>query len=86
MKLTIEIELKESEANQILLNSIERVLNTASEVGGLGERFFKRDRDRELASTSWQDCDDLKPVVVKIWNVVSNAVFLERHRRSVAHL
>lgn len=84
MKLTIEIELEESEANQIRQNSIERVLNTASEVGGLGERFFKRDQDRQLASTSWQDCDDLKPVVVKIWGAVSNAVFLERYRRKAA--
>jgi hypothetical protein len=35
---------------------------------------------RENGSSLWQDCDMLKPVLRKIWNAVSEAVFIEMQK------
>jgi hypothetical protein len=81
MKLIIEMELTEQEANYILSCSIERVMNNAINIGSKGEKELKLERDRENASVLWQDCEDAKPVTTKMWNTVRNAVFIERNKK-----
>jgi hypothetical protein len=72
MKVTIELELSAKDIKLIRINSIERVMNNAIAVGLVGEQQLKSQGDKECASTLWQDCEDLKSTVDKLWNSVRN--------------
>ena len=78
MKLTVTIDLTKLEEAQLGQNSIERVLNNAIFVGGevdeAGEVTVPEDM-AERASILWQDCEELKPLVCKIWAALQNARF-----------
>lgn len=80
MKVTLEIELSESQVAQLLSNSIERVMNNAIYVGANGELAFRKQVARERASTLWQDCEELKPLVCEIWSGLSEATRKELYR------
>jgi hypothetical protein len=75
MIIKFEVELTEAEALQLTTNSIERVMNNAIHVGAVFERGGRsREGDRERASTLWQDCEELLPVMRKLWWDAANAV------------
>lgn len=70
--------LTHDEVLTLLQNSIERFLNNAIEVGKLIEkRPHSISPLSELASTMYQDAEDLKPVVCKVWNLIQEAIRLE---------
>ena len=87
MKIKLELELTDAEVRMIGSMSLERVLNNAIHVGGEAQacadsnepatgREVERWKDlAERGSTLWQDCEELKPVTMKIWNAVHNAMF-----------
>ena len=79
MKLTIELELDKREQQQILQNSIERVMNNAMSIGEAVEQHMKLDNLREDASILWQDCEELKPLNRKLWCAVQDAIFRANH-------
>jgi hypothetical protein len=80
-KVTVEFELTDAEVIQLRQNSIERVLSNGIEVGQLVELSARPPLRpvsptlAESASTLWQDCEELKPVVTKLWGALQNAVF-----------
>jgi hypothetical protein len=82
MKIKIEIEVTDAEQKALLQNSIERVLNNAIDVGSAveqkGARVSQDIRDR--ASTLWQDCEELKPIVSKVWWAAANEVRVEAYK------
>jgi hypothetical protein len=81
MKLLVEIELNKDEPMLIRTCSIERVMNNAIKVGSYVQNHDKSSEAmRENGSSLWQDCDMLKPVLRKIWNAVSEAVFIEMQK------
>jgi hypothetical protein len=81
MKLLVEIELSKDEPMLIRTCSVERVLNNAIEVGTYVQNLGRAREDmQENGSILWQDCDMLKPVLRKIWNTVSEAVFIEMQK------
>ena len=77
--MKLEINLTRRELVIIRQNSLERMVNTAIKCGSLLEQTRRAPtlRERELASTSWQDFEELKPLLLKIWNAVSNQAFIE---------
>jgi hypothetical protein len=79
MTITLTLTLTPKEVNDITENSMERVMNTAIEVGGWAESAARNpevnSRMSELGSTSWQDCEDLKWTVNKLWNQTRDAIF-----------
>jgi hypothetical protein len=75
MKVTVEFDLPPSAIKAIRANSIERVMNNAVALGLVGEKQLPRQGDRECASTLWQDCEDLKPIVERLWNTVRNSTW-----------
>jgi hypothetical protein len=78
LKLTIELELTDGEARFVSISSIERVLNNALNIGALAEAHLPQEVDRIDASNLWQDAEELKPVTVKIWHAVHDAIFKAR--------
>lgn len=62
------MQLTEADRIMLLSNSIERVCNTAMEVGGWTQNNAKDEHMQELGSTSWQDIEELKPLLCKLWN------------------
>jgi hypothetical protein len=75
----VYLTLDEQEYRALLQNSIERVMNNAISVGNELQYFHQvgavpTETPAELASTLWQDCDELKPLVVKIWGAVQQSV------------
>lgn len=73
MKVQIELELTERELRLLLQNSLERVMNNAIYVGTTVEDHTKG-HISERASTLWQDCEELKPLTVKLWCTAQEAV------------
>lgn len=73
--ITLTITLTPKEINDITENSMERVMNNAIDVGGYVERESKSDGYAERGSTLWQDCEDLKWTVNKLWNQTRDAIF-----------
>jgi hypothetical protein len=68
------IEYTKAEKLQLLDNSIERVINTSMELAQRAERS-RNEHLSELGSTNRQDWEELKELVVKIWNDQRNEVF-----------
>jgi hypothetical protein len=85
-KILVELDLTPAEAKMLAQNSVERVLNNAIRVGGWVEEHLDggpkmSDEEQTMAesgSTLWQDCEELKPLVVKIWWAVHEEVFKRR--------
>lgn len=67
-------ELTAREKAQILQNSIERVINTSIQ---LAEKAVESQngRLRELGDTNFQDWEELKTLVVKLWDRERDAIF-----------
>lgn len=72
--VTLELELTYKDIMRIRQNSIERVLNNAIFIGGEVEHSKNPDLS-ERGSILWQDCEELKPTVDKLWNRTRNALF-----------
>lgn len=78
---TLTMTLSKEEYTKVLQNSIERVMNTAIELGGAAENGETNEHLKELGSTSWQDCEELKSTNTKLWNEVRNAIFIELNQK-----
>lgn len=76
--VTLELELDHAEQTRLLQNSIERVMNNAIQVGqhaqDPGDNDDSKAQFSEQGSILWQDCQELKPLVNKIWWAVQEAV------------
>lgn len=70
-------KLTKREENQILQNSVERMINTSIQLAQHLEDS-KDERIKELASISWQDWEELKQLIVKLWNRERNDIFIRR--------
>lgn len=70
----LDIELSREEIFKLRQNSIERVFNNAIEVGTDGEKELSG-LAAERASTLWQDAEDLKELVDKLWRTAQNETF-----------
>jgi accessory colonization factor AcfC len=68
-------ELTKREEDQLLQNSIERVINNSM------DRAYKHydDPKDEDASINYDDWEELKPLVNKLWDKARNEVFLKRN-------
>ena len=77
------VKLDEGDEKRILDNSIERVINASIQVAQAAETNRIHGYGiEELASTNWQDWEDLKPLTVKIWNSLRNSIFEWRQEQS----
>lgn len=74
MKLTIEVEIPDRDAQAMLGWSIERVLNNAINIGTLAQTRLERSIDCNDASTLWQDAEEIKPLTVRIWGATQEAI------------
>lgn len=82
-KFQVEIELSEQEQKSLLENSIERVINTSARVSLCVAQGGKITAEvREDAGINWQDWEDLKWLVVKLFDRSRNAVQIEHFRRA----
>ena len=81
MKHSIEIELTDAQWKLVRSMSLERMINNAINIGGLGETQLKEERDRQDASSLWQDFEELKSTLMAIWNAVHNVAFIKTSAR-----
>lgn len=69
---SIPVTLSDREENQLLSNSIERVINTSIRLA--------IESDLEDASMNVQDWKELKSLTVKLWDQARNEVFKRRSK------
>lgn len=72
-------ELTEREKISILQCSVERMINTSLELARYAEAGVRLDAEseehmRELGSTSRQDWEDYKEIVLKLWAREQNSI------------
>lgn len=72
-KFTITVELDDADQLYLLQNAIERGINNAIWVGRRVEKKTAGDMS-ERASTLWQDFEEVKPLLCKIWGATQEAV------------
>lgn len=88
MKITVEFDIADEDADRILQNSIERVFNNGIKIGKTVESlapFKGKDSEPaflegmvEDASILWQDMEDLKQINRQMWDRVRNEIFKYR--------
>jgi len=61
------LELSDADKRNLSTCSVERMINTSIRIAQVAEES-KNEKLSELGSTSWQDWDELKPLVLKLWN------------------
>jgi hypothetical protein len=71
--MNIELELTTREENQLLQNSIERVINTSMDIAN---KFYSEHPD---APVNHEDWEELKVLTNKLWNSARNEVFKKRN-------
>jgi hypothetical protein len=81
-KILIEIDLDKTEMAQICQNSIERLMNNAITVGEFIQSHTAATHPQmsDRGSTLWQDCEELKALNTKLWDVVRNEIFKQALR------
>jgi hypothetical protein len=69
--------LTKQEERYIATNSVERMINTAIRLGEFCQNNPKLvgEEMSELGSINWQDFQDLKEVMCKLWNERRNDIF-----------
>ena len=73
----IRLTAQQREERAISENSIERVINTTIQ---LLEGVRDREHREELRGINMLDWDELKPIVVRLWNEERNRIFLEQQQ------
>lgn len=69
--IKVELELTDAEMRRLLSISLERVINNAIYVGSAAEDDPVEEVS-ERASTLWQDCEELKPLLMRLWDGAAN--------------
>jgi hypothetical protein len=72
IKLVVEVELNNDEFVYLMEHSVERIFNNAIYIGELGEVQLRSEVARERASTLWQDVEEVKPLLVRLWAKLMN--------------
>jgi accessory colonization factor AcfC len=68
-------ELTKREEDAILQNSVERVINNSMD---RALKNYNNPKDED-AGINYEDWEELKPIVTKLWNKARNEVFLKRN-------
>ena len=75
--IEVKIALSSADVALVMQNSLERVLNNAIDCGNELEKHGTGDFIKESGSTLWQDCEELKPFLVKLWGLIQQESWKE---------